>query len=302
MLRRTWVTLLASLTVTAAMVVPTELAAAPGTSPDGRVLVVTANLREAYPDGGDLADDGDMRLFVRTLLSKVPFKPDVLLVQEVSRQSSKFVARFLSQKTGKRYIAAVKPDDVVVQEQTRTVHTETAIILNTSTMAKKSKGGYIRLTYDRDDAEAGRRVNVRRQAHILAAERSSGTKIALMNVRFENRVEIRDSADWSYRTKWTNRIAKFMNRRYSSTKDEMRAIGGDFNVPRCRSGNTPCRKARWYKLITGDHFDYVDAFNRPGLFTGVDIIFARQRSPDAGLDNGNRPYSDHRFRWAVVVP
>jgi hypothetical protein len=82
----------------------------------------------------------------------------------------------------------------------------------------------------------------------------------------------------------------------------MRAIGGDFNVGRCLKGNTPCKEAGWYKLITGDKFNYVDAFERPGMWTGVDIIFARDSSPDAGLDTGTKQYSDHRFRWAIVSP
>lgn len=301
-MRRSVLVLPLFLIASALVAAPLEVASAPATSPDRQVLIVTANLKEGYPSGDDLSNRGDMKLFVRTLLGKVPFAPDVLLLQEVNGKSASFVARFLSRKVGDRYIAPVKPKTVVVNKTGYDVHTETAIVLNSDTMSKRSKGGYIGLTYERKHTEPGYEKNVRRQAHLMAKEKSSGVLIALMSIRFENRVVIRDSADWSYRYAWTKRVATFLKKRYERTANAMRAIGGDFNTGRCLSGNTPCKEAGWYKLITGDRFNYVDAHKRPGMWTGVDMIFARQSSPDAGLDTSSKAYSDHRFRWAIVSP
>ncbi len=289
--------------------------AAPGKSPDDRVLIVAVNLREAYPDGDDLQNYGDMRIFVKRLLDQVPFAPDVLLLQEVRKQSATFIARHLSRKTGRSYVAAVKPpSDIITEERGRSVHTETAILLNRDTMVARTRGGYIRTTYDRSDSAPGKKVNVKRHAHIVAAERSTGTKIALMSLRFVHISDLRSrEVSFKYRYRWSNTVARFIAKRYPATRKGMRVIGGDFNAVRCIN-NDPrsCRPAGFWKLLTGDRYAYIDALTHSGLATGVDFIFARNDVVDAGFDRAYDPnraerglqpyYSDHRFLWGVVSP
>ena len=313
--RFTFALLVLSLVMGAALWSPATVTAAPGKSPDDRVLVVTANLREAYPDGNDLQNDGDMRVFVKRLLAQVPFAPDVLLLQEVRKQSATFVARHLSRKTGRSYAAVVKPPrDIITEEQGRSVHTETAIVLNRSTMLPISRGGYIRTSYERADAAPGQKVNVKRHAHIAAEERSTGTKIAIMSLRFVHITDLRSrEVSFRYRYRWSNQVARFIARRYPATATGMRVIGGDFNAVRCLN-NDPrsCREAGFWKLMTGDRYSYLEALFHSGLATGVDYIFARNDVVDAGFDRnynadraerGLQPYySDHRFRWGVITP
>lgn len=303
------------LVVVGAALSTSPVSAGGGKSPDGQVLVVTANLKEAYPDGNDLQRTGDMRVFVTRLLDQTPFAPDVLHLQEVRRQSAVFVARVLSNRTGRSYIVAVKPPrDIITEEGGQSVHTDTAIILNRATMVARSKPGYIRTTYDRSESAPGKKVIVRRQAHIAAEERATGTTIASMSLRFAHISDLR-SRDVSFRLRyqWSNQMAGFIDRRYPATAQTMRVIAGDFNAVRCMNGDPRnCREAGFWKLMTGDRYNYKEALFRSGLATGVDYIFIRDDVADAGFDRnydadraerGLEPYySDHRFRWAVVTP
>lgn len=311
--RKATLALLVPALLAAALVAPAPVGALPATSPDRQVLVVTANLREAYASGNDLRDNSDMKVFVRRLLEHARYLPDVLLLQEVRRQSTNFVARHMSRKTGRDYVAVVKPPwDIMKEENGTLVHTETAIVINRSTMARKSRGGYIRTTYDRRDAAPGTRVNVKRHAHIAAAERSSGTRIALMSLRFAHNNDLRSaSLGQAYRYKWSNKVASFIASKYPGTARAMRVIGGDFNAARCVTKN-PCREAAFWKLLTGDRYRYIDAMHHVGEWDGVDFIFARQQVVAGAIDrtyNADRAerglepyYSDHKFRWGVIGP
>lgn len=81
-------------------------ASVPGESPRGQVLVVDANLLEAF-GGADVADAADMNNFVRRLVAQLPYAPDALLLQEVVGPSAENVARFMSAATGLEYDVAL---------------------------------------------------------------------------------------------------------------------------------------------------------------------------------------------------
>ena len=73
----------------AAQVIPSPLELAGSGSPESPVdelLVVSANLQEAFDDA-DVRDTKDIAGFSGRLLRQVPYKPDVLLLQEVRLSS-----------------------------------------------------------------------------------------------------------------------------------------------------------------------------------------------------------------------
>src|SRR3712207_680863 len=113
------------------------------TTADHRVLVVTENLEEAYSAGvNETADMFEVPNFVDRVLAKAPALPDVLLMQEVNYRSSGYVAREFTRRTGQRYTVVVRPPRRPNRiSGNRSIHTETSIIVNATTMKVVNRGG-----------------------------------------------------------------------------------------------------------------------------------------------------------------
>ncbi len=276
-------------------------------SASDRVLVVTANLREAY-GFWDVAHHGDMKVFVRRLTDQVPSAPDVLLLQEVVHASSTWVARHLSDKTGFHYAVKVDPGRQAVRDSAKRIHDrETAILINTDTMSALSSGRYVGTSALRSEVTAGKYVAVKDQATMLVQERASGDKYALASVHLSPPGGfISHAIEKAARARWVDKITGFMAKHYQGAA--FSTIGGDFNSSRCLSGGGNCAEAPFYKLITGA-LGYTNSVQAAGAGGGgVDFVFTKAGTYKAGVDSSyNRRttsnfYSDHQFRWSVLGP
>ncbi|MDQ3957135.1 MAG: endonuclease/exonuclease/phosphatase family protein [Actinomycetota bacterium] len=289
--------------LTASSPAPTLVSAAPGVSPQGRVLVVTANLQEAF-NASDLRNMSEIGVFVPRLLGMLPYRPDVLLLQDVRKKAVVKTAELLTKKTGDRYKIGQRLRTEPWQKLPNNVwySTETAVVFNSATMEMKGRSGFVRIRNPWGNPK-GDYVEYKGQAYFGAVERAGGAEVGVMSVHLpkepvENRTTAKRFAPW------IERLATFMEKRYPNAT---RIIGGDFNQTRCL-GKDPCEYSPFWKKLTSKAFGYTDALwtiQEPKHYTrrlplGVDLIFSTGDVRDAGGDVKNPPvfYSDHRFFWA----
>lgn len=282
-------------------------------TPPGQVLYVTTNLLEAW-DIQDMKSQSELKTYVQRLLNQTPFLPDVLLLQEVRLKSAKFVAEELTRQTSDTYTVAVKPPRRPwTQNPQRRTETDTAVVINSDTMKKVDKGGFISLTYERRHAaDKSKRVETTRHARVLVKELDGDMKFAAASVHLQYGHLASKALDYRYQKKWTSQVARVLKKRYPAA---MRNIGGDFNETRCRDtsvGASDCTKSPfWNNLV--QNWDYNDVMfevwktGKRGIgLGGVDFMFTTGTAVDAGSDynyNKNDPdqfYSDHRFFWGVA--
>lgn len=284
-------------------------------TPGGQILVLTMNLEEAYSMGtGDLGSHFEVDNFAERVRDVVPQIPDVILLQEVNYETSGLAARKLSSRLNQRFVVAVRPiRNTTMEYPDKQVHTETAILLNSTTMAIENKGGFIQTSYPSSAATPGDRVNVKRHAFMLARERSSGIKVPLVSLHYAMVRSFKtEQLSNEYRGNWSKQIENKLARKYQADSTARAAVvGGDFNASRCVSGQfASCREAAWWKVFTSSPHKYVDTLFELGLPAGVDVLFSTGRPLSGGWDkSGDFPesdrssfYSDHRFRWVTVEP
>jgi endonuclease/exonuclease/phosphatase family metal-dependent hydrolase len=289
-----------------------SLSSASATSPSGKVLVVTTNLRAAWGDQGDMRVR--MSRYVDRLLNQAPYFPDVLLLQEVKRNSADRVASLLSRRTRDRYVVAVRPPRIPWR-QTPKIRTETdsAIVINRTTTKKLDHGGYISLTFKRSDAaDPSKRVEINQHARLSVQEISSGMKLSVASVHFQYRL-LKNRALWRpYQKQWAQKVAKKLGAKYPGT---IQTVGGDFNRTRCihpGSGTLTCTKNPfWRKFVNRHHYmDTIYRVWRDGKkhlgLGGVDFIFTKGLPTNAQTDVSYNQrvrstfYSDHHFVWATI--
>ena len=294
------------------------IAAGPRNSPLGQVEIVTINIEEAYsqdpsrPSGGDLTSHFEIPNFVDRVIRETRYYPDALLVQEVNYETSGFLARELSRRTNQRYVVAIRPvKDTTVEYSDKQVHTETAIIINTATMKVAKSGGYYAAKYPRSAGPSGARVQVTKQAYVLAQERGSGVRVPLVSVHFPNLFHFRTLQLSNYwRGQWAKDIGRILERRYNAvSRNDLTNFGGDFNMKACYRGSAPrcSTPSAYWKVLTSSPYKYVDPLLPRGI-DGVDRILTDgviveaewDRSGDFSETDRSRFYSDHRFRWSVV--
>lgn len=289
--------------------------AGPRNTPRSEILVVTANLEEAYAmDNKDLASHFEIDNFATRVREIIPEIPDVVLLQEVNRETSQLAAARLSARLGQKFVVAVRPiANTTIEYPDKQVHTETAILLNAKTMATENRGGYFAASYPTSATPAGERVQVRRHAFMLARERGTGVKVPLVSLHYAMERSFKTQRLSSYwRAKWSGQIKNLLARRYNADSDRRAAvIGGDFNAAPCLARDfTFCDESAWWKTMTSAPHRYAESGRAHLIPHGVDALFTRGDPVRAGWDqdgkfaesNRSRFYSDHRFRWAVVAP
>ncbi|MDQ3986906.1 MAG: endonuclease/exonuclease/phosphatase family protein [Actinomycetota bacterium] len=287
-------------------------------SPAGEVLVVTANLREAYADA-DVADSSDMQVFADRLLAQTPYLPDVLLLQEVNRNSAATVASILGAAAGSPYVVAVDPG---LKQNRRTeshvVKVDTAVLINPAGVTSLDPGGFVSSYYDSVAAAAGKKPIIKKHAHTLVEEVAGPLRLSLASVHLVPRGFLAsDEVDRKLRKRWSRRVADALSTNYPSTStDDISVIGGDFNAGHCllRGGSrNRCEKYTpfWNLLVNG--YGYIDTMRATTNPVGVDYVFASEGVSQAGMDRDYQLqlqagtvdpaeyYSDHAFRWAVVT-
>ena len=299
-------------------IVPGVRAAGTEHSPPGAVLVVTANLKEAYANG-DVSDSSDMEVFVKRLINQVPYIPDVALLQEVNRVSAGNVATLLGFATGDSYFVVIGPGAKWAgRTQGGVVKVDTAILVNADTMLTLDPGSFVASRYSLKEAAAGRQPVIKNHAYMQAQEIVGGLRLDLSSVHFVPRSFLAsDDVDLAARERWTRQIVTELNRVYpTGSANETTTIGGDFNSRFCLEqsddgGGCQVFKPFWKLLV--DELGFTDAMHATSNPAGIDYIFTSEGISQAGLDrsylikkrNGTLDpsdfYSDHAFRWAVVT-
>jgi endonuclease/exonuclease/phosphatase family metal-dependent hydrolase len=288
-----------------------SLSAASATSPPGKMVVVTSNLRAAWGAQSDMPVR--MGRYVNRLLDQTPYFPDVLMLQEVKRSSADKVASLLSDRTGNRYVVAVRPPKVP-WHQTPKIRTETdsAIVINRTTTKKLDPGGYISLTFKRSDAaDPHTRVEVNQHARLSVAEVSGSLKLSVASVHFQYKLLKNHSLWRTYQKKWAKKVTSKLSEKYPGTRH---TVGGDFNRTRCivPGGPDTCKRNPFWRVFV-NHHDYRDSIYKVwrdgkkhlGL-GGVDFIFTKGDPTNARTDRDYNKkarsgfYSDHKFVWATV--
>lgn len=300
--------------IVSGLLAPQTAVAAPPTTPVNQVLVVTANLQEAFGDK-DLRDLSEMTVFVDRVLAELGTRPDVLLLQEVRRKSAARVAALLTNRTGDQYAMAVAPPrrPVKTLSPRRSLHTDTGIVINTATMARASDPRFIATPYKYAHRRLTPRVIIKRHAYVLLTEKISGHRMPFTSVHYIHKRMLKSWTVQRYFNKWAVALAENVKARFPSDVAGS-SIGGDFNHQRCRyEPEYNCQiEAPFYKTLTGT-YDYTDSYRvatgmKNGL--GVDFIFTHWTVDGAGKDKDYVPrlveddptkyYSDHQFRWALI--
>jgi hypothetical protein len=275
-----------------------------------RVLVVTNNLHSDSED--EIRQLSEARILAQRVLDDVDCRPDILLLQEVVRKSARRVAETFTRMTSDHYVAVrSSPESWDPVGRQKVVNTETAIVVNRSTMRLVDEGGWMRTPYLRRDA-VGTLV-VRRHAHLMVAERKGGVRMALVSLHWVRPSTLRtDEIAHAYQSRWAMRIAETLDNGYP--RANVKVIGGDFNQNRCvfEPSNNCDPLTPYYQALRDPRYGYVDTVFEMHKKGGVDYLFSTGDVLDAGVDDDydkdaaegdrSRWYSDHRFRWALLAP
>jgi endonuclease/exonuclease/phosphatase family metal-dependent hydrolase len=285
--------------VVSAVGLQSSAAAPPPVSPKGRVTVITANLQEGF-NTRDLQNMSELKVFATRVLHVVHSRPDVLLLQEVNSKSAHRVARLFTRKTGQKYAVVADAGDKAFRETpTKVIKSDTAIVINTGTMAKAGGSGYIVTRYKRPGSP---KPEYKRNARALVSERGGTISLAMATIHVPG-----------YRIgRRSKRIARRLQHAYpSSSRHQLEVLGGDFNQVGTHylSYGHMATDHFWDLLTKGFH--YVDSGYNVLESRSSDYVFVRRGVRGAGVDRSYDPiasrgtssfYSDHKFRWAVVGP
>jgi endonuclease/exonuclease/phosphatase family metal-dependent hydrolase len=267
-------------------------------SPKNRLMIVTANVQEGF-NQADLRNMSEMKVFAKRVLNLVRYRPDVVLLQEVNSKSAHYIAKQFSTRTGQHYSVVADAGVKAFRETPKKViKADTAILINTKTMAKTGPSGFIVTRYNRP----GSKVELKHNARAIVSERGSNISLALVSVHVPG----------GHIAKRSKRLAKKLHKAYPSSRPlQFEVLGGDFNKvgPHYVSYGHVSTAHFWDVLTKGFH--YVDSSYNVMEAKSSDYIFVRGGLWDAGFDKGYNThqsqtsstfYSDHQFRWAIVGP
>lgn len=276
-------------------------------TPDDSVLVITANVAEAWVYS-DVRSHGDMDKFVNRVLDETKYRPDILALQEVRRSSAEYIARKMSGLSGQPYKLAVTPpsNPSFNYGGGRAGAKETAILINSKTMKVLDRGGYIPSPYKPEHANEPYDP-VFHQAFALLKKRDTKMKFATMSTHFLPRSYMANGdVDKYYRNKWSKQVHNKLRNRYGGRAGVKYLIAGDFNQLGCLQGiGEDCRsKSPFWKTLRG--FGYQDTAK---TFGTIDFIWSKgmpgaAHSMDSGFKSlsSSKRYSDHAFRWTILGP
>ena len=300
---RAWVASACAAAVTMSVVVPMSgvgvAAPVPPSTPIDRVAIITANLLEGF-SGADVSDLSEMDVFVDRVLEVVSRVPDVLLLQEVNSRSARYVAAEFSRRVGQSYAVITDAGDKAYREtDSRVIKRDTAIVINTESMSKAGRSGYIVTRYD---PGGNAKVEYKYNARGIVSEVGGTLKLALVSIHVPG----------GGITRTAKVLATRLDNAYPSTAPEQfEILGGDFNqvgIEYVSYGQVETHPF-WDALTK--QFDYVDSVYNVLIGKGVDYVFVRGGVWGAGIDSAyddrtpkSSPnfYSDHKFRWAIVGP
>jgi endonuclease/exonuclease/phosphatase family metal-dependent hydrolase len=270
-------------------------------SPAGRIVVVTANVQEAF-GADDLKSMSELGVLVPRMLKQVPFRPDVVLLQDARKKAVDRIAQLLEKKTGDRYRVGQRLRREPWEKRPHKVwySTETAILVNSATM-KLEAGDFVRIYNPWGNPKKSYK-EYKGQAYASATERDGDAEVGLMSVHLPKAPKNNAKTRKKYGP-WVERLAAFMDRKYDGVT---KVIGGDFNQTRCRSKD-PCKVTPFWSSLSSADPGYTEALWHvqeqkhwsKRLPLGVDWIFTTDGIENADGDVKNPPkfYSNHRFFW-----
>ncbi len=294
----------------------------PAESPPGELMIVNNNLQEALV-ADDVADPTDMRNFVTRLLPRVPYVPDVLVLQEVIGPSAQEVVDFLEADTGYDFEILIAPGDTPYPEAGEgdpdQVIRDTAIVINATTVTPAGPSGFVQTRYDAADGMPGEPVRVKEHAYAGIEETASGQRFPFMSLHFvPNRIAFPDEdTGFRYKDAWSADMADFMASTFAGDQWEEPIIAGDFNNRRCIAVDETreCDVMPFWATLT-ETFGYTDAIYSLGseeeigtTRKRIDYMFGRvvflQAASDLEYGEVERAdpatyYSDHRLMWSVL--
>ena len=247
-------------------------------TPLNTLVVVTANLNEAYDDK-DLRSMKELAPFAGRVVASTPHDPDIMLLQEVRRASAEYVADKMSKETGDRYVVATKLSKEPYRSTARKwIERDVAVVLNTKTMKSLGKSGVVTTPKPWGVKD---KAMYKEHAYVLAQVRSTGDKIAALSLHFPPSPGDRSSFPGKF-SKWTRKVASAMKNKFPSAT---RVVGGDFN-----------------QVSSGAHRPVLENFGYTfilpqDVILGVDHIFTTGTAGFGGADDRKGSYSDHRFFW-----
>jgi hypothetical protein len=315
--------LLAIVVATVATTAPVRAQTAPRLepSPTGEILVLDANLQEAFV-ASDVADPTDMQNFARRAAELVPFAPDVVLLQEVVGPSAENVATLLSRETGFTYEIAIAPGPTAFPEagedRDDQVQQETAILFNSETMKTVGERGFFETSYDPADGIDGQKAKTKLHAFAAVKDLDSKRTYPLMSVHFvPNQNFVSDEVGWSYKESWSREVARFLDSVFPPPGWTGHIVGGDFNNRRCTTIDEAreCETLPFWPVMTVENA-YADsvftagAEDEIGTAKRIDYVFGRLdptlAASDLEYDQGDKSdptvfYSDHRLIWTLLA-
>lgn len=238
-------------------------------SPAGQVSVLTANVNELL-NGADIAETGDLDHFayrVQAVLSAlnargpaVPnYAPDLVLLQESTKQSAQNAANLLTSRLGYSYLVGASPNsgtgawavnsDGTLRKPTETTMGEindTAILYNASTMNAPSTVTSQGLGYNKDqvnsepiDPSTGQPyygtsswLGMRQSIALISEKAGTHKQFAVASLHYRPNQMIK-SPDF-YKGAWTEVIKDRLRTLYPGATP---IAGGDLNMTPCYQPN-----------------------------------------------------------------
>jgi len=212
-------------------------------SPEGEIVVISANLQEAFLPS-DVQNSGEMRNFARRVRELVQAKmilyaPDVLLLQEVASFSTTKLARFLKEATGYTYAILIGPQlsPIVKDTAEHQIVRDTAILINAATMEGIGKKGFVTSRYGAPESRNAEKPRWKQQAFAAVQEKTGGFSLALASVHFTPTEEMAsEETAFARKGRWVDAIARHLSEAFP--RQNTRVIGGHFNNRRCVTKTT----------------------------------------------------------------
>ena len=297
--RRLGATPVALALVATASVGLNDLGAAPAPrlpkSPEGEVVVISANLQEAFLPS-DVQDSSEMRSFARRIRQLVQertilYAPDVLLLQEVASFSTTKLARFLKDATGYTYAITIGPElsPIVKDTAEHQIVRDTAILINAATMEVIGRKGFITSRYGAPESRNAAKPRWKQQAFAAVQEKTGGFSLALASVHFTPTEEMAsEETAFARKGRWADAIARHLSEAFP--KQHTRVIGGHFNNRRCTTKTTePPEPVDCDPPGMGGETPFWTALTQPvAPFNYLDAVFAIHGATDATLKSQYR--------------
>lgn len=213
-------------------------------SPPGRVSVLSVNATELLM-WDDIAEPRDLvhlaarvQAVLTTLNSRGPavpnYAPDIVLLQEVTHESTATIVEQLTAMTGRRYAvgADAYPGEDAWEWGARPdlIERETAIVFNAETM-RFSQAAASLLEYPQADA-IGEYIRLRAATLRLHRVNTACEEYGVYSAHYRTNTQVRNHD--AYTVKWTNFLKKRVSELYTplptcSGIKVVPIIGGDFN-------------------------------------------------------------------------